>query len=176
MRKRIAMLMSVLVCLQMFYAPVYAASDGAFFSYGVPDDESEIGSGSSPPGIVREITELRDRYVKHFELSDGRMMAAEYENPVHFEQDGEWVEIDNRLKEDNTSLFDDETENENDEQTSFEDTEISVQSTFENETDESAENGEPSDQSASESNQGYSNSQNNFKIKFAKKSSSKKTC
>ncbi len=168
------MLMSVLVCLQMFYAPVYAASDGAFFSYGVPDDESEIGSGSSPPGIVREITELRDRYVKHFELSDGRMMAAEYENPVHFEQDGEWVEIDNRLKEDNTSLFDDETENENDEQTSFEDTEISVQSTFENETDESAENGEPSDQSASESNQGYSNSQNNFKIKFAKKSSSKK--
>lgn len=84
------------------------------------------------------------------------------------------MEIDNRIKEDNTSLFDDETANENDEQTSFEDTEISVQSTFENETDESAENGEPSDQSASESNQGYSNSQNNFKIKFAKKSSSKK--
>ena len=46
--------------------------------------------------IVSEDTTLRDEYTKHFVLSDGSMLAASYNMPVHY-YDDEWKEIDNTL-------------------------------------------------------------------------------
>ena len=47
----------------------------------------------------REVLEWRDRHTKHFDLGEGRYQAISYAEPVHFEQDGAWVEIDNQLEE-----------------------------------------------------------------------------
>ena len=47
----------------------------------------------------REVAELRDRYTKHYDLGEGRYQAISYAEPVHFEQNGAWMEIDNRLDE-----------------------------------------------------------------------------
>ena len=47
----------------------------------------------------REVLEWRDRHTKHFDLGEGRYQAISYAEPVHFERDGTWVEIDNQLEE-----------------------------------------------------------------------------
>lgn len=52
--------------------------------------------------IEAEEVELREAGVKHFRLSDGRYMAAIYPEPVHYEKDGKWEEIDNTLREELT--------------------------------------------------------------------------
>lgn len=54
--------------------------------------------------IVREITELREESVKHFLCEDGSYIAATYSSPVHYQENGEWKEIDNSLSLDRTTL------------------------------------------------------------------------
>ena len=48
--------------------------------------------------IVREVTELREESVKHFLCEDGSYIAATYSQPVHYQVNGSWVEIDNSLQ------------------------------------------------------------------------------
>ncbi len=47
--------------------------------------------------IVREVVELREKSVKHFLCEDGSYIAVSYAEPVHYEKNGEWLEIDNTL-------------------------------------------------------------------------------
>ena len=49
------------------------------------------------PEISSEIAEYRSSDEKHFRMSDGSCMAVKYSVPVHYEEDGEWKEIDNTL-------------------------------------------------------------------------------
>ena len=46
-----------------------------------------------------EKTEKRDENTKYFYMSDGTIQAAQYSVPVHYEQDGKWVDYDNTLNE-----------------------------------------------------------------------------
>ena len=57
-------------------------------------------------GIVPlgEIVSLREENVKHFRMSDGSVVAATYDVPVHTLEDGEWVDIDNTLSEVSSEL------------------------------------------------------------------------
>ena len=51
-------------------------------------------------GILYEATELREENVKHFRLSDGRYVAAQYNFPVHvLDENGMWQDIDNHLSD-----------------------------------------------------------------------------
>lgn len=50
-----------------------------------------------PAQIVREVPELREESVKHFLCDDGSYIAATYAEPVHYNENGVWKEIDNRL-------------------------------------------------------------------------------
>ena len=53
---------------------------------------------AEPATIVGEAEELREETVKHFRLSDGTYIAAQYTEPVHYRtSDGEWADIDNTL-------------------------------------------------------------------------------
>lgn len=47
---------------------------------------------------LQEITEKRDRYTKHFMLPEKGTAAAVYPEPVHYETESGWEEIDNRLE------------------------------------------------------------------------------
>ena len=49
------------------------------------------------PEILSEIESLRDKNIKHFRLSDGTYIAAQYTYPVHYRKNGSWEDIDNRL-------------------------------------------------------------------------------
>lgn len=49
--------------------------------------------------VLQEITEKRDRYTKHFMLPEKGTAAAVYPEPVHYETENGWEEIDNRLEE-----------------------------------------------------------------------------
>ena len=57
------------------------------------------GSADSaePATIVAEIPEGRSEYSKEFLLSNGLHMATVYAEPVHYEKDGKWEDIDNTL-------------------------------------------------------------------------------
>ena len=48
--------------------------------------------------IVEEDISKRDESYKEFILNNGSRMAALYPSPVHYENDGQWEEIDNTLK------------------------------------------------------------------------------
>lgn len=48
--------------------------------------------------VLQEITEKRDRYTKHFMLPEKGTAAAVYPEPVHYETESGWEEIDNRLE------------------------------------------------------------------------------
>lgn len=48
--------------------------------------------------IIKELPKERTEYTKEFLLDDGTKMIAEYEQPVHFQDDkGNWIEYDNTL-------------------------------------------------------------------------------
>lgn len=47
--------------------------------------------------VVREDTSLRDEFSKYFVNSDGTVTAVTYPEAIHYYDNGEWLEIDNRL-------------------------------------------------------------------------------
>ena len=54
---------------------------------------------SAEPQIIGEDITRRDIYTKHFRMSDGTVMAAQYSEPVHYEKNGQLLDIDNTLKD-----------------------------------------------------------------------------
>ena len=48
--------------------------------------------------IVSEVTEKRTEFSKEYKLSNGLHMAAVYPEAVHYEENGEWKDIDNTLQ------------------------------------------------------------------------------
>ena len=57
-------------------------------------------TGRPVASIYAEIPDLRDENVKQFRMDDGTTLAVYYGDTVHYESNGAWVDIDNRLKED----------------------------------------------------------------------------
>lgn len=49
--------------------------------------------------IIGEDKTKREKNVKHFNLSNGNVQASVYTEAVHYEKDGKWEDIDNRLSE-----------------------------------------------------------------------------
>ena len=72
--------------------PIYA-TDGN----GDPIYDEESGKAEDAY-IVGEAYDARDEFQKDYRLSDGSFIAVEYGVPVHYEEDGEWQDIDNRLE------------------------------------------------------------------------------
>lgn len=60
--------------------------------------------------VVEEVKAKKEANVKHFRMSDGTFTDASYDAPVHYNEDGEWKDIDNTLSEttdieDNTAIY-----------------------------------------------------------------------
>ena len=52
-----------------------------------------------------EVEELRSETVKHFRLEDGSYISAQYDKPVHYQdEDGNWKDIDNTLGESGSEI------------------------------------------------------------------------
>ena len=52
---------------------------------------------TTTPIVISEEISLREQGAKHFQLSDGTYRAVVYDEPVHYKQGNEWIEIDNSL-------------------------------------------------------------------------------
>ena len=90
------MVLTVLLLMQMLPAEALAA------------ERLEIGEmvtiptqtldSSEEVHIIAELTDKRTEYSKEYLLSNGLHMASVYANAVHYEEDGQWKEIDNTLR------------------------------------------------------------------------------
>lgn len=72
--------------------------------FTINTEEMDISTDLSGLTVVEEHTESRTEFIKEFMLSNGLQMATVYPTAVHFEKDGEWVDIDNTLQVVGTGL------------------------------------------------------------------------
>ena len=93
----IAMTCTAISALWQHMAEAYVTAQAEALALEEANLLSAAESLESVPYILHEEIEKRDAYTKHFRLSDGSFLAASYEEPVHFLQDGEWTDIDNSL-------------------------------------------------------------------------------
>ena len=71
---------------------------------GEMDADATVAPVTDPEDVyvVDEIIESRTEYTKEFQLSNGLRLASVYSEPIHYDVNGEWAEIDNTLQTDNT--------------------------------------------------------------------------
>ena len=60
--------------------------------------EERLEEEAASPAIDCEETGRREESVKHFRLEDGSYLAVSYGVPVHYRENGEWMNIDNTLQ------------------------------------------------------------------------------
>ena len=111
--KILSLILSVLTLLGVFSVatPVLAtevteytnASAENVDDKGVSSEEAETEENEEAE-IVSEIEDMRTEHTKYFRMSDGSYMAAQYAQPVHYKENGEWKEYDYSITE-NESEF-----------------------------------------------------------------------
>ncbi len=89
----------LIIALLLQVCPVISFAETLSTSVIEFDDASAIIDSQSEPAvyILGEIESKREKNIKYFRQSDGTIYAAVYNDPVHFEQNGTMVEIDNTL-------------------------------------------------------------------------------
>ena len=101
-KRWLASVLTVTMLAQAIPATTFAQTDGGL-STAVTTDAPSVSAGdpSAEPQttILGEDISRRKENEKHFRQSDGTYVEAIYSQPVHFEQDGQMVEIDNTLEE-----------------------------------------------------------------------------
>ena len=97
MKKRLSLLLALVMLLQL--APTRSVVAWAEDS-GTPGS-AQNESGSEAEALILpagEIPDKREANIKHFRMTDGSNMAVVYPAAVHFEENGDWAEIDNQLE------------------------------------------------------------------------------
>ncbi len=89
-KKAISLLLTLVLLFEMLPLQVFAL-DGA-------DAPPTAVSTVAEAVIEGELHERREENVKHFRLSDGSFLAVDYGTAVHYEDNGVWKDIDNRLE------------------------------------------------------------------------------
>lgn len=95
-KKIVAIIMTLLTLMSICSAAMPVFAQEIVFS----DDDfiDEIVETEEEPYILSEDLTKREENVKHFLMSDGSYLAAQYDEPVHYENDnGEWIDYDNNL-------------------------------------------------------------------------------
>ena len=95
--KILSLILSFLIVFYLVPTSVFAeAMDSDTTVSDSSVSENEENSTYTPE--IYEVTELREENVKHFRLSDGSYVAAQYNYPVHYtDESGQLADIDNRL-------------------------------------------------------------------------------
>ncbi len=101
----LSLILVAALLVQLFPASVFAQESTTtdpdeIDVIGLAEDSRETSEEALKNGkILFEEEELREENVKHFRLADGSYIAVQYGNPVHYEEDGQWVDYDNTLRE-----------------------------------------------------------------------------
>ena len=99
--KSTAFLLVLAFCLQLVPANMkfFFAEEPEPAATAQQVQDEVVEAEDSEAYILSEITDERDAYTKRFRMSDGTIQAAQYTEPVHFDQDGQWVDYDNTVNE-----------------------------------------------------------------------------
>ncbi len=109
------MLLVVALLIQLVPTTIFAIENETSMELTATDDAMSPGysdgfesteNTASPAAILFEEEALREESVKHFRMDDGSYIAVQYGTPVHYEENGQWVDYDNTLRE--VSTFDGE--------------------------------------------------------------------
>jgi len=105
-------LLSVLLILSMvLLTPLQAIALGIEqVSETVTQASDPQPSSDGVADIIAELTQKRTADTKHFLLSDGTMMAVQYDTPVHFDTEAGWEQYDNSMSIVDDTVSDDEKE------------------------------------------------------------------
>lgn len=87
----------LLIALVSVNTPLSATTAPLSVAATTIENNSVSSSLTATPTVVSEEVSLREQGVKHFQLSDGTRRAVVYDEPVHYKQGNEWIEIDNSL-------------------------------------------------------------------------------
>ncbi len=115
MLRALSLVLTVVLIFYIVPSVVYAEIGAAFET---DEDETAVGAERVEAETVEEtidpyayvneayeVEELREESVKHFRLEDGSYVAAQYSEPVHYESDGTWQDIDNALYESSGGVY-----------------------------------------------------------------------
>ena len=91
--KLLALFLAFVFSLYLVPTEVLAAEIGSQSAVQAEIDTETAAEEN--PEIVTELAEGRGRFQKEYLLSNGQRMLAVYPTAVHYEEDGEWKEIDN---------------------------------------------------------------------------------
>ena len=94
--KLLALFLAFVFSLYLVPTEVLAAEIGSQSAVQAEIDTETAAEEN--PEIVTELAEGRGRFQKEYLLSNGQRMLAVYPTAVHYEEDGEWREIDNTLR------------------------------------------------------------------------------
>ncbi len=101
MKKTLKRIISLILIASMVLAmPLHALGQGLTDNVDANAEQTQTEQNSSQDvekTILYELTDKRDSHTKHFLMSDGTMMAAQYENAVHFETQNGWEQYDNSM-------------------------------------------------------------------------------
>lgn len=87
----------LLIALVSVNTPLSATTAPLSVAANTIENNSMSSSLTETPTVVSEEVSLREQGIKHFQLSDGSRRAVIYDEPVHYKQGNEWIEIDNSL-------------------------------------------------------------------------------
>ena len=107
MKKYIAKIISIVLTLTMLFSSLPTEVIARELnSLQTPSESFTDGLNERhEPSVVAEITDRRSESCKEFILDNGVRMAVVYPMAVHYQENGEWQEIDNTLtlnRDDNT--------------------------------------------------------------------------
>lgn len=106
--KLLSLILAVIMTVQLIPQSVFSAA-----AQGISDTleeetiiyENEESENETADEQEKELTVIgedksrREANVKHYIMNDGSMMAVSYSQDVHYEENGEWIDIDNTLSE-----------------------------------------------------------------------------
>ena len=99
-------IISVLLCVALIVSVAPIVSAQGYTDNTIPFVDSEnLAESITEPYIVGEIIEKRTEDSKHFLMSDRSIMAAMYNETIHYEDNGSWVDIDNSFSSNKENEF-----------------------------------------------------------------------
>lgn len=96
-KRVLSIFLAIITILTTFSVAMPVFAEGNLFENEVTSDKFNVTEEMTSK-IVREATEFREEHAKHFVCEDGSYIVATYNDPVHYNEDGQWKEIDNSLK------------------------------------------------------------------------------
>ena len=98
-KKVLSLVLALVMVFQLF--PVTAFAEDEDGDEEAPRlEETIIEEKEETTAVpVGEDESKREANIKQFRMSDGTWLAATYPFGIHYEEDGTWIEIDNRLEE-----------------------------------------------------------------------------